>query len=661
MRYLFVVCTAVLLFAAGSVKAQQPKTPDQGAELDSLRKLEERSRDTVIFNSKYIRYTTLSLLSDSTQTVPIDTSLNRFQMYNVLIQPERPTVNLGNLGLPYQEMLFSPSKSIGFDAGFHSMDIYLLTEDSIKYFRARTPYTSLYYAGDYSGGGPEQVFRVVHSQNIKHNWNVGADYYRIGAPGIYRNQKSDHLNAALFTWYESPKKRYNLLANARFNTLKADENGALVNDTIFTAPSTLGTTEEAVKLNNTSDPTKQIWKQNGFFIKQFYYIGRIDSLVKDSASRILPTQRISHSLSYTSDLYRFYKDDADPYNVFPDISGDQTVVIDSTSVKNIRNELMYSFYLRGRSVKFIKNELKLDVGLQHDFYKYEQMGERTSFQNITFKGNLGYRFSNRVSVNGNLQQIIQGKNAGDFLYDAKFRFLLSRSVGRIILGAYSQNKSPERIYEHLNYTYQNWDIAGGFDKTKVNNLSFAYENPKFRFNARADYYLITNYLYFEGSTFPNEIVPRQEGGNISMLKVSVNKKFVFGRFNLESFAVYQKTDNESIIRTPEIYTFNSFYYSNKYFKGALRGDLGFDVRFNTSFTAPSYDINTSQFYNGYDVKYSSYPIGDVWGRFALRRANIFVRYNYVNQGLFSKGYYTVNRYPMPNSLVRIGLVWNFYD
>ncbi|MGY0040251.1 putative porin [Pedobacter sp. NJ-S-72] len=36
-------------------------------------------------------------------------------------------------------------------------------------------------------------------------------------------------------------------------------------------------------------------------------------------------------------------------------------------------------------------------------------------------------------------------------------------------------------------------------------------------------------------------------------------------------------------------------------------------------------------------------------------------YEYVNQGLQSKGYYTVNRYPMPDKLFKIGLSWNFYD
>lgn len=659
MRYFFVALLAVFLSGFNPLFAQIQGTPEvrsAGAELDSLRKLEEEGRDTVIFNSTYIRYTNLSLLKDSTQTEPLDTTLHRFHNYNPLNTPENPSANLGNLGLPYRDLLFTPTKSIGFDAGFHSMDRFKLTQDSIKYYKARTPYTSLYYV---NGSTTEQVFRVTHSQNVKPNWNVGGNYFRVGARGIYRNQNSDHLNAGVFSWYESPKQRYNLLVNGLFNTLKTEENGSVFNNDIFNSTNTLGAQEETVNLNNTTDPTRQSYKQSSFFLKQFYYLGRIDTAGAEGSSSILPTQRVSHSLMYSKEAYRFYKNETDTYNVFPDAAGAGDMVIDSTQIRNLRNEFMYSFYLRGRSVSFLKNEIKLDVGMRHDLYWYDQMDYNTSFQNITLKANAGYRFSDRINLNADLQQIVQGRNAGDYLYDAKAQIMLSRSVGRIVLGAYTQNKSPEMIYENVNYTYHNWSRS--FDNTKVNNLSFAYVNPKYNMLAKAEYFLVDNYLYLRETPFVNEIEPAQEGGSINLLKLTLSKKFKVGKFNMENFLVYQKTDYQDLLRIPEFYTYNSVYFSNSFFKKALFADLGFDVRLNTPYTASSYAINVSQFYNGYAVKYSSYPIVDLWARFALRRANLFVRYDYANQGLFSKGYYTVNRYPMPNALFKFGVSWSFYD
>jgi len=654
MKYYLFLIGFILAFTANAQVRPSAGRKNSDA-LDSLRKLEEEKQDTVIFTAKFIRYTTVGLLKDSTQTLFLDTTLAHFHHYNPLIQPDRPTINLGSIGLPGRELLFNPRKTIGFDPGFHSLDFYRLNQDSIKYYRARTPFTSLYYV---NGTLKEQTFKVTHSQNIKPNWNIGANYFRYNNLGFYTNQNASDLSAAVFTWYESPKKRYNLLVNGLFNTLKNAENGATVQD-VFGEFESNRNISPAVKLSGTN-PVKHTWKQKNWFLKQFYYIGRLDTAKNaDSVFSVRPTQRLSHQFSYNNDSYTFLKNQDDTYKVFPDRTDDVAYVKDSTTLKHVSNEFRYSFYLRGRSLSFVKNELKLDVGIQHDFYKYQQMGPLNSFQNVTLKGDLGYRFSDRININGQVNQITVGRNAGDYLYESEAQIQLSQSVGRIILGAYIQNKSPEALYETSNYFYNNWDNKN-FDNTKINNLSFAYLNSKYKFSAKAEYYLIGKYLYY-AETDTNQIAPVQAGNLINMLKLTARKDFHFGRFNLESHVAIQKSDFQKILLTPELYTFNSFYYKRRFSK-SVAAHLGFDVRWNSKFTSPAYAINVSQFYVPNDaVKFDSFPVVDGWAEFALNRANLFLRYDYANQGLFSRGYYTVNRYPMPGSLFRFGVQWNFYD
>ncbi|HEY0899311.1 MAG TPA: hypothetical protein VGD90_08245, partial [Sphingobacteriaceae bacterium] len=77
---------------------------DRNGDLDSLRKREEEGADTLIYTSKFVRYTTLNLLKDSTVTFPIDTSLRNFQLYSPLYQVHRPTINLGSTGLASREL-----------------------------------------------------------------------------------------------------------------------------------------------------------------------------------------------------------------------------------------------------------------------------------------------------------------------------------------------------------------------------------------------------------------------------------------------------------------------------------------------------------------------------------------------------------------------------
>ncbi|MXV52721.1 hypothetical protein GS399_17245 [Pedobacter sp. HMF7647] len=667
---LFIAGVMLISLSASQVSAQvvqpapQPppnQTPkDPGAEIDSLRKREEGQNDTVVITAKYIRYTNIGLLSDSTKTIPIDTTDRNFENYNPLFQPETPTMNLGNMGLDYRYMLFTPRKNIGFDAGFHNLDMYLLTEDSLKYYRARSPFSSLYYV---NGGQAQQLFQVIHSQNIKPNWNIGANYNRIGGNGFYTNQQPNHTNIALFTWYESPKKRYNLQANVIWNTLKAAENGSVINDSLFTSSESLSGSYTDVKLQGTrADQPRQTWRNSTFFIRQSYFIGRIDSAGNDTVSSVLPTQRVSYTLQYSRNRYKFYRNEPDNYDALPDLIPDDgitQITNDSTEVKNLHSEFFYSFYLRGKSVKFIKNELKLDLGLLYDIYWYRQMQYKKNFQNITLQANVGYRFSDRVNIVGKLSQIAQGENAGDFLYEANTNFLLSRSVGRIVLGAYMLNKSPEQLYEKVNYQFYSWD--NNFDRTKTTNLSFLYENPKYSFSAKAEYYLVSNYLYYAETYLPRKINPFQESSDINLLKISAGKNFTFGKFGFNTFVAYQKTDSRALLRIPEFYGYGSLYFSTPVFK-VLKATLGVDARFNTPYAAPAYDLNTSQFYNDISAtEFSSYPVFDPWLKATLKRANLFVKYNYANEGLFSKGFYTVNRYPMQKGLLTFGVRWNFYN
>ena len=651
------------LFTGQQLFAQDLKTNvNDNKELDSLRKQLDGAEDSVVYTSKYVRFTTLRLTKDSIQTLPLDTSLRNFQNYSPIMQPRRPMIGTGNMGLAVKPLLFEPNRTIGFDLGFHSLDAYAMDHDDIMYYQARSPFSNLYYMGS---GRAEQMFKATVGQNINKNWSIGANYKRMDANGIYDNQRGDHLNAAIFNWYQSPNKRYNIFANAVFNTLKAEENGSLFGnlDSLDNNVST-----DALPVNLTS--AKQISRRNSVLIKQSYFIGRIDTVDQEISKKVLPTNKISYLFNYTNETFSFFKNenDAGDLLVLPQGLIDAAATNDSTNVKHLRNEFVYSFFLRGKSGSFIKNELKVDVGIRHDYYKYMQQARyadltnyylyNSTFQNVSLLGALGYRFSNRMDLNVDVQQIFQGRQAGDYLYEVKSNVLLSNAAGRIVLGAYMQNKSPEELYNRYFGNHYNW--VNDFDRTKTINFSFNYLNDRYKFEAGAEYFLIDNYMYF-GQDGAVGIKPLQNDGSLSLLKVTLGKKFNFGRFHLDSYVVYQKTDKESILRTPEVYTFNSFYVNQTFFK-FLNTDLGFDLRYNTEYLSYAYSPAASQFYiPANDNRLKAEPVLDVWIRASLRKANLFVKYDYVNQGLLTKDYQTVENYLMPKRMLKFGVSWNFYD
>ncbi len=647
-------------FPSPTQRGENPTAENSDENIDSLRAKLDAKRDSIVYTSKYIKVTKERFLRDSTRLFLLDTTTKDFQRYRVIDQPEHPTMNLGLNGLAYRDLLFEPAKTIGFDVGYHYYDRYLLNPEDITYYRARSPYSELYFTTTSFGRQTEQTFHVIHSQNIKPNWNIGASFAKIGSRPYYgapaKNADKltvNHLNAAFWTWYESKNKRYTLLANGTFNNLKTYDNGSILNDSIFTTTTNIGPEYENARLNT----ARHNWRNNSLYLKQFYNIGKQKSI--DSNSNVLPTQRVSYKLLFNTQKYFFTNEGFDASALLKNyyIYQDSSKTSDSTIVEHLQNEFNYSFYLRGNSVSFLKNELKVNVGLQHDFYKYQQFDYQPDFQNITLKGDADYSFNDKASLNLDVKQIVQGRDFGDFLYEAKLETKLSKTVGSVILEAYSQNQSPAITFERQISNHYKWNL--NFDKVKTQHLGFSFVNPKYHFLAKAEYYLVANHLYFSQGD-DGDAYPAQLGSKINLLKLSLRKDFHFGKFTFENYLVYQKTDFESVLRTPEIYTFHSFYFHNVFFK-VLKAEFGVDVSYFSKYTAPSYAPAIGQFYNGDAVQFDTYPIADVWARTNWKRVNIFLRYDYVNKGLFSNGYYTVNRYPMPYPSAKFGLSWRFYD
>ena len=648
-------------------------------ELDTIRNREERSRDSVIFTSKFIKVTNERLLRDSTQVFPIDTGLTNFENYSPLYQPGNPKISLGHLGLDARDLLFSPPKTIGFDIGLHTLDLYLLQPEDLNYYKARVPYTVLSLV---TGGTKEQVFKVIHTQNIKPNWNVGFNLDFLGSRGYYSTtvigQNVSNINAALFTWYESPNKRYNLLANAILNNLKTPETASISDNSIFTSPPAyLDKTNLPVRLPNTYEN----WKQTGFYIIQFYYVGHIDSTKKgrgnsSDSSKILPTQRVAYTFNYTKRSYDFLQNDADTASVFPDYNYSSNRSRDSLSVTHFQNDFSYSFYLRSKKAKSVKNEIKLDVGLTQDIYSYtqyvsdstiNQFGAKVvhadkmqsnSFQDITLKGRLSYRFSDKAAFEANVNQIAQGRDFGDFLYDFKLMLAGGNKAGKIILDAYTQSSAPPLVY--TDWISNHYIFHNKFSNQKTNSASFNYINNALQVDLKAEYFLISDYLYFTASPGGIDAHPTQLSSDINLLKLTLTKNLAWHRWHFDNTVVYQKTDYQNTLRTPELYTYTSLYY-NKLLFSVLNTSIGTDVRYNTPYVAPSYAVGLGEFYNGPDITFSSYPKATVFIKATLYRTNLFVMYDYANQGLFQKGFYTVNRYPMEDAQLKFGVSWTFFN
>ena len=266
-----------------------------GASTDSLKR-RDKNEDSITIRYRYL---------DSTRTYMLDSSIGDFTRRFPI-----PATNiyLGNTGAASRPILFSPILQPGWDPGFHSFDTYKWTLDKARFFNTTRPYSELNYM---LATRAEQVIELMHTQNVKPNFNFAFQYRLINAPGIFKNQKTNHNNYLFTSRFETVDKRYNAYLILLGNKLQAGENGGITKDSFLNDPiykdrfnidTRLGG-DDASSTNffSTDVGTGNRYSEFTVLLRQQYDFGKKDSLVTDSSVVPLfyPRLRLEHTFQYS--------------------------------------------------------------------------------------------------------------------------------------------------------------------------------------------------------------------------------------------------------------------------------------------------------------------------------------------------------------------------
>lgn len=148
-------------------------------------------KDSITISYRYL---------DSLKSGTLDSSINDFDRFYTV---PANYVTLGNNGTAAFPVLFSPILKAGWDAGFHAFDLYMYSLDNTRFFKTTKPFTQLTYL---LASGKEQVISLLHTQNIRPNWNAGIQYRLISSPGFFQTQNTNNNNYRFFSNYQGKKK-----------------------------------------------------------------------------------------------------------------------------------------------------------------------------------------------------------------------------------------------------------------------------------------------------------------------------------------------------------------------------------------------------------------------------------------------------------------------
>jgi hypothetical protein len=668
----------LLLLVAGHASAQirmprgMPSLPrmggNRGGGSDSARQGVERrdySDDSLqikVYNLNAVRPTTF------------DTSIRD---YTLRFPVPATHIYLGNEGSATRSLLFSTPSRTGWDPGFHSHDVYKWKPENVRFYNTPKPYTEL---GFMVGPSSAQMIEVLHTQNIKPYWNASFQYRLITSPGVFRNQRNNHNNIQLASWYQSPNKRYNNYFVLLQNRINSGESGGILldqdylNNSVyerrFTIPTYLGGSPvlRGGAFNNSFN-TGRREQENYFFLRQQYDFGRKDSIVTDSTVIPLfyPRLRFEHSFRYASYNYS-YKDE---YNRstqnFPDttnyydslyhftVPANDTVLFQDRW-KEISNDFsIYQFPDEKNLQQFIKlgAELQLLKG-------YFARGDK-SYYNIIGHGEYRNRTRSQkwdISAFGRLH--MAGENSGDYHAFVSLQRLLSQQLGSLQLGFENVNRSPSFIYNQQSSFYL--DTPKNFGKENTLHFFATYYLPKLAVQLRGDYYIVSNYLYLNGYRSL-----QQENALFNVLRISGFKTFRFGRFwNIHTELYLQQKAGGAEVNIPLLYTRNRLSYEGRFFRN-LNLATGLEMRYHTPYKADMYSPVLGQFFYQNDSTINNRPDLHLFLHMRVRQFKAYIRFENLNAANFAGGLkFTTNNlaavgYPTPGLVFRVGIYWLFVN
>ncbi len=595
-----------------------------------------------------------------------DTGISQLRFFDPSVQLYTVNASLGNLFTANQPMIFRPYPYAGFDAGYHAFDAYMFDRWNTKYYLTARPVSEIGY---FLGMGSEQFLKVMHTQRIVKNLQLGIEYNHANSGGFYRRQRALSHHFRFMGRFNTLNGKYKLIWSYLHNNLFFEENGGLENDSTFNYGGLIGSNGIIPLSNRASypvnlDSAQQRWYNHIVFVQQAYTFNRknIDTNTRVAA----PLLTFMHTLQYEFRTNR-YRDGQPNLNYY-----DSIVYFDSTFTRhglvyhNLQNEFKILLYLKKRAGA----QSPITAGIKHEFvdlvnfigvYQGDTLEKdsvtlNSNYHNLNAFGGITFDINPQISLDASGYFYFAGYNIGDFGAQFKFHYHSkdSAKINQSLTASIRYRQfEPAWVFQNFISNHQQWQVD--LQKQRELHVSLTYRVKQWNFDLVFNSYLVNNYTYFD--TLMN---PAQFADVANVFTLELRKRFRAWKiyFDPQLIGQYSTTDQ---IRLPYFAGRLSIYFQGFLFKKALLLNAGIDVSYNTPYMANAYDPLAASFYLQNHITTGNYPFIDLQISARIKTVKFFVRLRNVNQRFPDVPYYTTPHYPLQDRSVQFGVSWNFLN
>jgi hypothetical protein len=635
------------------------------------------------------------LRRDSTGGVPLDTSLTRWPQARFWAHDTTFQQDLGVLGSASRPLLYQPNYLLGARFGRNAFDRNVREASEVPYYDSRSPYSFFRYIQSSRG---EQVFEINYTRSLKKNFSVGVNYERIAGNQVLAvntaQWQAEHNNFTIYTRFQTEDERYHLVANYSASRQRTRELGGIQPTAVERVSDLKGDNSlfkydlEAVYLAS----ALSIDDRDQLHLFQSYRLARKGF----TAYHVLDARR----------QYNSYADNALPRDAsgtllfYPAVDANlgargtyrnPLATDDRATFRQVENtvgllgrtdRLEYNVYGRYRNAWLTQQSTPLGrAGAGQRLQRVGQTQTDTTDVSPFYFGQLfvggtasfNYRSIYAVEVAGeylpfdnSLVPKVPGAGAEYWL---RGRVRTGPLSAELLLNSYSPTLT-QRVFVGNNYSWNNIEgrkdgWASTFGNTNTQQLTGRLRQP-LPFLAEHSIELSASVVRISGLVFYNENgVPQQLSTDVADSKQLfvgfARHRARLGSVFFDNQATYTRGGDEAGLRIPALVTESRVYYQHKVFGNALFAQVGGEVYYQSRFRGYGYAPGTQQFYVQNSFTIGAYAVSNVFVAADISSATVFLKVAYLNQGLYSDGYFTTPYFTGYPRRFQFGVRWRFFS
>jgi hypothetical protein len=581
---------------------------------------------------------------------PSDKHLTRIINYSLdsfhVIHPR--DISTGNLGGPRKSLDVCYSFESGFrdrrsfNGNFH------FGAHCPPFYYSLKPITVVQYG---AGMRKEQFVDVLHARNFGNNLGTAFGFRRIRSEGFYRNQQTNTTSLFLNSWFRGKHRRYAMHLHGDWTTSTWQENGGIVNDSLFEFATQLDRKLVGVNLANAQGRLISGKLQ----LTNYWSLGPDKFPIADTTDPrkvIVPKISLGHQVTVRG-TKRVYNDFFPVDGYFETIYSDSLETRDSTRLNIISNDVFLQRNFRSLTKVFF-----MRIAAGHEAIDYHNDTIKITGFNIPGKLEIFGRDTSSwlTSYHVKCRYYFSGLNENNYQVSARVGFLESNRVA-LFVSALSGRYRPEQtalVYSGNHFKWVN-DLSDEFHTQFELQTRFRF-NDNVRIGLGAEYNSYSNYIFYDST-----LLPQQQNGTFNVLTLSLRQQFQLAHFKWYGSLRYNLVSAVDPIRLPPVIARQTFIGEWQLFKAAITFQVGCDLTYIGSYYADGYHTNLSVFYVQDAIKLKSYMYFDPFVAIQIKSVRAYIRAEHVNAGLMGRTYYMIPHYPGNDLALKLGLSWIFND